>query len=454
MLERIYTNTSVYKKNEDAEAKKNKGQFFTSMTTAKFMGNWYTPTSRRINILDPGAGNGSLGASLIEHLVDNALCDAISLTFVENDTDVLPVLKESANIIRQHCRNAGVTIHISIKKTNFILMDLNTKYDVVICNPPYKKIRKDSAEAVKMKAYVHGQPNIYSLFMAKSLEALKPNGSFIFITPRSWTSGAYFSVVRTFVFDNLSIDKIHIFNDRDSSFSNEEVLQETMILFGLKSAQQPIVNISVSNNDSFNGTRTFTVNASCIINAGPNNYLLIPANSSEADLIDEINNFPETFQSMGYIFKTGPVVEFRSEDFISSDRKPNYVPMFRSANIIHSNFVFPADTQKAQYVDGSAKKLLIKNDNTVLIRRLSAKEDNRRIQSCIYHKQGRNSYIAIENHVNYVARQDGQPLSIQEAEWIQEILSSQNYDIYFRLLNGSTQVNANELNLLPVRSRT
>ncbi len=453
MLEQIYRNTSVYKQTEDTENKKNKGQFFTSLTTARFMGSWYVPVSRDIKILDPGAGNGSLGASVVEHLVENGLCDNISITYVENDPDVMSVLKASVNIIRTYCRNHNVTCHISIKDGNFILMDIKERYDIVICNPPYKKIRKESEEAVKMDRYVHGQPNIYALFMARGAELLKPGGAFVYITPRSWTSGAYFSLVRTALMDSLSFNKIHIFDDRDSSFSNEEVLQETMILFGIKGQQQDNITISVSRDDSFENTRTFQVRAAGIKNAGPNKYLLIPADQTEADLIDEINALPETFDSMGYIFKTGPVVEFRSEGSISSDKKPQFVPMFRSANIVGGEFIFPAETTKAQYVDGTVKKLLIKNSNTVLIRRLSAKEDRRRIQSCIYKKKGKNTYIGVENHVNYAARQDGKPLTLQEVEWIQEILSSDAYDVYFRLLNGSTQVNANELNLLPVRSR-
>ena len=451
MLNQIFENTSIYKNMDNLDNKKNKGQYFTSQSTARFMSSSYVPVSRNIKILDPGAGNGSLGASLVEHLVNENLCDSIEITFIENDVDVLPLLSNTTSLIKNYCSEKGIPCSISVLKDNFILVDINTKFDVVICNPPYKKIRKDSDESTKMAEYVYGQPNLYSLFMVKSINMLKKNGSFIFITPRSWTSGTYFLVVREFISDNLSFNKIHIFGDRDNSFSDEDVLQETMILFGTKSKQQAKVTVSISKDDSFKDIDTFTVDSKCIKNVGKDRYLLIPVNNYEASLIETMNSFPETFFSLGYVFKTGPVVEFRNKQLISAEKKTDSVPMYRSLNITGDDLVFPADTSKAQYVSSSAKNLLIRNEDTVFIKRLSAKEEHKRIQSCVYYRHGNNSYISLENHVNYVARRDGKPLSRVEAEWIHSLLSSDEYDTFFRLLNGSTQVNASELNQLPVR---
>lgn len=73
-------------------------------------------------------------------------------------------------------------------------------YDVIISNPPYKKIAKAEPESVVMDSVVHGQPNIYFLFMAMSVKLLKPNGEMIFITPRSFTSGLYFRKFREYFF--------------------------------------------------------------------------------------------------------------------------------------------------------------------------------------------------------------------------------------------------------------
>ncbi len=451
MVEEIFRNTEIYNKSNNAEHKKAQGQFFTSLRTANFMGSHFVPANRNVKILDPGAGNGGLTAATVESLIDRGLCDEISITFVENDVSVIPLLKDSAHLIQNYCINNGVVCNIDIFDTNFILSDIRNRYDLIICNPPYKKIRKDSIESHHMSKYVHGQPNIYALFMAKGLELLNGGGTYIYITPRSWTSGAYFTKVRQAILNGLSIDKIHIFDSRDDSFSDEKVLQETMILFGKKISQVQQVEISVCENDLFEDVHSFNITADCIKNVGEDHYLLIPENNEEANLISDMRALPETFLSLGYIFKTGPVVEFRNRDYISNRLKDDYVPMYRALNIKDDSFTFPVKADKAQYISKNAHHLLMRNEDTVLVKRLSAKEERRRIQSCIYYRQGDAQFMSIENHVNYAARTDGAPLTREEVEWIHSILSSDEYDSFFRILNGSTQVNANELNMLPVR---
>ena len=166
-----------------------------------------------------------------------------------------------------------------------------------------------------------------------------------------------------------------------------------------------------------------------------------------------MSSITDTFESLGYCFKTGPVVEFRNRDALSLGNKDGYVPMYRTANIVNGKCVFPVDVGKAQYVNSDEKKLLISNANTVFLRRLSAKEEQRRLQSCVYYKKDDNRYISIENHVNYLVRMDGSPLATEEAEWINSLLMSDEYDTYYRIINGSTQVNASEVNKLPLKRR-
>ena len=82
------------------------------------------------------------------------------------------------------------------------------------------KVRKDSIEATAMKAYVYGQPNLYGLFMAKAVELLRDNGQYIFITPRSWTSGKYFTKVRSFLQKELNIKEIDLFSSAEKHHRN------------------------------------------------------------------------------------------------------------------------------------------------------------------------------------------------------------------------------------------
>src|SRR5205823_8475071 len=84
-------------------------------------------------------------------------------------------------------------------------------YDLVISNPPYFKIPKSDPRAKASAAVVHGQPNIYMLFMAVSASLLKNGGEMIFITPRSYAAGPYFRRFREFFFSTMRPKAIHLF---------------------------------------------------------------------------------------------------------------------------------------------------------------------------------------------------------------------------------------------------
>ena len=62
------------------------------------------------------------------------------------------------------------------------------------------------------------------------------------------------------------------------------------------------------------------------------------------------------------------------------------------------------------------------------------------------------SKFAAENHVNYLIK-IGDELSICEVYGFYTILTSDLWERYYRMLNGSTQVNSEELNSMPIPER-
>lgn len=168
------------------------------------------PKNQLIRVLDPGAGNGILSFAVIDKLLRSGY-KRLDITLIETDTEILPVLEYTITKIRQICESYHAECTIHYIDQNFVLWESSRLYDIVICNPPYMKVRKDSIEATAMKAYVYGQPNLYGLFMAKAVELLRDNGQYIFITPRSWTSGKYFTKVRSFSQKELNIKEIDLF---------------------------------------------------------------------------------------------------------------------------------------------------------------------------------------------------------------------------------------------------
>ena len=454
MLNIIVNNTKNYTETHSKKDRKNKGQFFTSVSIAEFMAMRASYAAKHLSILEPGAGNGILTASVVKYCIENELCNSFDIRFIENDLQILSVLEATSALIEEYVLAHQGEVNISISTDNYITGNETEQYDIVICNPPYKKIRKDSQESKVMREYVYGQPNLYGLFMCKSINNLRKGGRFVFITPRSWTSGNYFKLARKYILNKLNLTDLLLFENRDNIFNNEDVLQETLITAGVKEeAQAQFIYLYSADDNLCIEPLQMEVPSHLIKSIGVDSYLLLPKNEEELQVINRMANIPNTFEGLGYCFKTGPVVEFRNRESISSVKKNGYIPMYRTANIVNGRCVFPANTDKAQYVNVTEKKLLLSNDNTVFLRRLSAKEENRRLQSCAYYRTGDNEHISVENHVNYLVRLDGKALSIDEVEWINNLLMSDDYDIYYRIINGSTQVNAGEMNKLPLQRR-
>ena len=443
--------TEIYKRTQTACEKKQKGQYFTSERIADFMAKLVSDEKPYMRILDPGAGNGLLALKVLEYLLKSDKTTKIHITYVENDSDILPVLYLIKKELESISVIGPVDISCDIEYKNFLLDPVEENFDLVISNPPYFKISKNSDEARAMSSFLYGQPNVYALFIVKALQKLDENGNFIFITPRSWTSGSYFLKMREYLFSNASITNIHLFDVRDKVFSSENVLQETIIWSGVKKKNEnQQILISTSENDYFNNFKTFSVSRKDVVTT--DDYrMFLPLDNFDYELLKSINTYSYTFDSLGYSFKTGPVVEFRNQMSISNRPSTHSIPMFRSLNIRNGSFVFPVITEKAQYVDVyHNESLRIKNMPTIIVKRLSAKEEERRLQCCRYFPFSDDEFISMENHVNYLVRKDGASLSDSEVEWAYQIISSERYDKYFRMISGSTQVNAKDLNTLPV----
>lgn len=71
--------------------KENKGQFFTPKEVAIFMAKLISVNQHKIKLVDPGAGTGTLVASLCEVLLQqNRNIKKIVIDAYENDPNLLP----------------------------------------------------------------------------------------------------------------------------------------------------------------------------------------------------------------------------------------------------------------------------------------------------------------------------------------------------------------------------
>lgn len=449
-LEQIQRQSISYNQLKGNEHKKNFGQFFTDINIAKFMTSLANINEelREIDILDCGSGNGILSISLLERLDTLKLSLNVNLHLYEIDQDIIDSLRSNIEVIQSHLKN--IELSFSIHQENFIVKNIKEKFDFIISNPPYFKLNKSSAEAVKMSYVVHGQPNIYMLFMAKSIELLKDTGEMIFITPRSFTSGSYFKSFRRFFLDNANFEQIHIFNTRTKHFKSESILQETIITKIVKRQLDKVI-ISSSEDSGFNDYNEMKVENNLILDAHePECVIKLPLDQYDINILKTFHRSTQTLQSLGYIVSTGKVVTFRSKELITNEHTKNTVPLIWMNNFKNKQLEHPLDFGKEQYISTDNQSLLIDKSNYIIIKRFSSKEQKKRINiGYIFKDKIEYAQIGLENHLNYLYRKDDE-MSKKELMILGDFLDSELTDKYFRISNGNTQVNATELMNLPI----
>jgi DNA (cytosine-5)-methyltransferase 1 len=132
-----------------------------------------------LNILEPSVGNGNFLPQLIKKYEN---VSKVNIDVVDIDKNTLESLKESINLLK-----IPKNIKINFINDDFLLHNFDKKYDIVVGNPPFKKIIKNKPLLKKYKVGVYNKDtnNIFSFFIEKSLNL----GDFVaLITPKSLLS--------------------------------------------------------------------------------------------------------------------------------------------------------------------------------------------------------------------------------------------------------------------------
>lgn len=458
-----------YNSNQSIKSKKKKGQYFTSRDISNYMANFVDLNKRSVKIVEPGAGTGILIASLVDRIVSENINIDLEVDLFETDSDILPHLDQVMKVCQKLMKDIGNSFNYRIIEEDFILFfrdffsfdlfsndKITADYDYVISNPPYFKISKEHEYSKILSEYVHGQPNIYYMFMAVASKILSLEGQLIFITPRSFTSGAYFDRFRETFLRDITIEHLHLFNSRKDNFSNENVLQENLILIGTrKNEDNTEVMISSSNSGiSDNSYETIKVKYTDMISENDSKKRIrIPTNSHQYEIMKKIDNWDNNLGNMNLSISTGKVVPFRNKGMIVKYENEYTYPLIYMKNLKIPYTIFPiSDTDKG-IKKNCTESLLVPSKDYLLIKRFTSKEQKRRVESSIYDSSKFKdiNFIGIENHVNYIYKIEGK-FSSAELYGLSMILNSGHIDTYFRIINGNTQVNVSDLKPLPLPS--
>jgi adenine-specific DNA-methyltransferase len=238
-------------------------------------------------------------------------------------------------------------------------------FDIVISNPPYFKLSKADPRARAAERVVHGQPNIYALFMAVSASLLCAGGYAVFITPRSYTAGQYFSRFRHYFFSQMRPRAIHLFESRRDVF--DDVLQESVIMLAERSTQNREVVLSSSANFDFNQIAQRTKSTVEVLDK--DNVLHLPLSEQDDAIAKIVRSWTGRLHQYGMEISTGPVVPFRAVNLVTSagDVPFTHVPLLWMQNVKPMHCDWPV-RHKGQYLTlEGADKLMLPNQNYVLI---------------------------------------------------------------------------------------
>ena len=456
------------------------GHYLTPASIARFMAERTTYSARHLRVLDPGSGAGILTASVCEEVSRSEAVQRLHVDTYETDPILSHLTHRVLDYSRDWLSHRGVILTFEVKNEDFVLdyaatplleeaahgengkeITSRADYDLVISNPPYFKIRKDDPRASARAAVVYGQPNIYSLFMAISAELLSESGALVFIVPRSFASGPYFKRFREVFFRRVFPSAIHLFESRKEVFKGQTVLQENLIIkarrckgSGSSGGDKVFISHSRGASDIADSQR-FLVGMNSVLDlASENKELSIPLCESDLDVIRVIRSWPSSLHTLGLEISTGPVVPFRATQFLShAKEEASTVPLLWMQNVHPMRTDWPTKgTNKPQRIKFTSEsaKLLVRDATYILLRRFSAKEEQRRLVAAPL-CQGwlKADRVGLENHLNYI---HGvlRTIDVELAYGLSALFNSTLLDRYFRISNGNTQVSATELRAMPL----
>lgn len=431
------------------------GQFFTPARAAALIASLpRLPRAGAIRVLDPGAGSGMLSAALVARVLVEAPDLEVHLVAVECDGDVMPHLA----VTLEACKaEGGGRVSYDIVDADYIAASTGlapderlADFDLVIQNPPYAKLGVAAPARVAVRAAGVDAPNLYAAFLALGAAALKPGGQLAAITPRSFCNGPYFGAFRSFLLDQIALDRVHIFESRSTVFADTGVLQENVIFSGTRGGTRRQVLLSASNSHHDDASHRRLPYADVIRPDDRHRFIRIATKDEDTRLADQMIAFPDTLDSLGISVSTGRVVDFRSRECLHNEEIERGLPLVYPGNARGGLVAWPREIRKPQWfvpITDRDRRLLLPEGWYCVVKRFSAKEERRRIVAAVWSPERTPGPVAFENHLN-VFHHRGAGLDRDTAVGLSLWLNSSVVDRYFRTFSGHTQVNATDLRVL------
>jgi tRNA1(Val) A37 N6-methylase TrmN6 len=429
------------------------GQYFTPSNVAEYMASLIELEQvSDYHLLDAGAGVGALSCAFIERFkVQNKASVNLKVTAFEYDKALIPSLEANISASGGAHQNVvqGDFIEIAAQKL-LMLGSAEPMYTHVLLNPPYKKIRSNSQHRAMLRSIGIETTNLYAGFIGAALLLTKINGVVVALVPRSFCTGPYFKRFREFILGKAAIRQIHLFESRNAIFREDGVLQENIIIKLERGGAEGDVLVTSSVDGGLIEVKSALIPFSQVVRPDDSDLFIHIPNCYEES--EWPRKFIYSLEDLGVSVSTGPVVDFRVPQFLAETYREGSVPLLYPAHLKGSKLTWPIlGLKKPQYLQNCKDTLrqLFPAGNYCVVRRFSAKEQERRIVSAVANREyfKEFDYLGFENHLNVIhAGKNGLELSFVSG--LTGFLNSKYADKDIRTFNGHTQVNAADLKKL------
>ena len=379
------------------DIKKKQGIYFTPPNTIQTNLQYLEPYMDTIkDVLEPSCGSCEYILAL------NNRYPHCNITGIEYNNTIFNSIKPFSND------------NISIIQDDFLTYKNTLKYDLIIGNPPFFVMKKKGVHSSYYK-YFNGRPNIFIIFILKSLEYLKDNGILSFILPKSFLNCLYYNKTRKYINDSCNI--INIIECHDKYI---ETKQETIIF---------IIQKKKLTNEPF------------IIEI---NDFLIFGTPINITYLKSLYSGSKSLYELGYKVKVGTIVWNQCKTLLTDNHTKTR--LIYSSDIVNKKLTIKkyANIKKKNYIDkkGISGPLLVINRGYGV--------GNYKFEYCLIDEDF--EYL-IENHlicINYTKSITNSELVKQYTQIIKSF-NNKNTKKFIDLYFGNNAINTTEINyILPI----
>ena len=445
------------------------GRLFTKKDTARLMAGMLSLDESKtvFTVLDPGAGTGILAAAVIEEICKKySACRQIYITCYENDPLFVPMLEDNLERIRKKCRHDyDVKLFITVYAENYLTESRNhytvsffdtveDKFDIVICNPPAYLVSKGSEEAEAAGGVTQLKMSAAFLFASLAARHLEEGGQMVITLPTTVASASALAPFRREMAEALSLRAVHLFIGVQKNMRRAIPLKKNIILSYIKGEHPDTVQITTSTDGGVKVQALTPLDYDFVVSP-EDGSLTLPKSEEDTRIVKYISGFPETLGSLGLKMSTGLIIDSKCEGLLFTEPIKSCVPLIRPSAIKNGQISFPQPVKK-QYIAPVNPKLVQKNKNMVIIKRVPAGSDIRFVNAAIYMAAQLPAYryISTHNKINFIDTKDkNSEICPRLAFGLFALLNSTIYDRYISIVSKSKQINSKELRSLPLPPR-